>query len=65
MATPCCPKCGNHNFEIQEIKVRDANFRTNAINCSSCGAVIGIQEYFNINVRLCKLAEKLRINLDE
>lgn len=62
---PSCPKCGNHTFEIQEIKVRAANFRTNVINCTSCGAIVGVQEFFNVSNLVYKLADRMNLKLDD
>jgi Fe2+ or Zn2+ uptake regulation protein len=64
MATPKCPKCDSIHFELKEIKIKDANFRHNAIICSSCGSVIAVEEFFNINARMDVMARKLGVKID-
>ena len=64
MATPKCPSCSNTSFELNEITIDKAAYRTYGVCCSHCGAVVGVQEYFNIGVLIKKLAKGLRINLD-
>ena len=65
MATPRCPKCESSSFEIQEVKVKNANYRHHVINCASCGSILAVHEFFNVNARLVRLAEKLRVSLDD
>ena len=65
LQTPICAKCGGAAFEMQEIKVKNAEFRHSVINCSSCGAIVSVSELFNINIRLEKLAQKLGVNFFE
>ena len=64
MATPKCPKCNGARFEMQEVAVKDANFRHLFINCASCGCVVGTHEYFNVVAKLGELAQKLGVKLD-
>ena len=64
MAIPKCPACEGRRFKLTEIKVEGTDHRTYAIHCSSCGAVVGTQEYYNIGTLLTNLAKKLNITLD-
>jgi predicted nucleic-acid-binding Zn-ribbon protein len=64
MATPKCPKCEGTRFEIKPIEVAGANYKHNAVICSSCGAILGIEEYYNIGARIQKLAAALKVRLD-
>ena len=64
MAYSKCPKCDSTSFEMQEAKVSGARFKLMFIQCSRCGAVIGVQDYYNIGNLIYKLAEKLHVNLD-
>ena len=59
MPSPCCPKCGNTSFQMEELKVRDSNFPPSAIVCVMCGCVVGIQERINVTHMLRKIAEKV------
>jgi hypothetical protein len=63
MATSRCPRsdCASSSFEIKELKVRDARFRMNAVQCSSCGAVVGIRDFQNVPELLDVLATKLGV----
>jgi hypothetical protein len=64
MATPKCPCCSHTSFELVEIKIATASYRTHAVCCSSCGAVVGVQEFFNIGALIHKLADKLHVRLE-
>jgi predicted nucleic-acid-binding Zn-ribbon protein len=64
MATPKCPSCSNTSFELNEISINKAAWRTYGVCCSQCGAVVGVQEFFNIGILVKKLAKGLKINLD-
>jgi hypothetical protein len=48
MAVSKCVACGGTFFELQETRVNRSAFRLNFIQCSSCGGVIGVQEFHNI-----------------
>lgn len=64
MATPRCPKCENTSFEMQELKVTRANYRHLCINCSGCGAIVAVHEFFNVSDLIHKLAKRLGVTLD-
>lgn len=64
MAQSTCPKCGGHSFELVENSPSNSKFKFLFIQCSSCGCVVGTQEYYNIGALIHKLAEKLHINID-
>ncbi|MDT5121819.1 MAG: hypothetical protein QOC96_1301 [Acidobacteriota bacterium] len=64
MAYSTCPKCNSHSFEMKEAEPANAMYKVNFVQCSSCGAVVGVMDYFNIGVLLRKLARALNINLD-
>lgn len=63
MATSTCPKCSNHSFEVAEQTPKGSNFKLLFVQCSSCGAVVRVMDYFNIGGLLHTLAKKLNINL--
>lgn len=63
MAKPTCPKCSCTTFEIQEIPIKGARYRHNAINCTACGAIIAVHEFFNVNANLAVIAQKFGIKL--
>ena len=64
MAQSTCPKCTSTAFEIKELTVRESNFRLMAVQCSSCGAVVSVQEYNNIGEAINRLANQLGVTLD-
>ncbi len=61
MARPVCPKCEYPMFEMSEIEPTDSKFKFNAINCSSCGAVLAVVEFHNTGEQLKKIGEKLGV----
>jgi hypothetical protein len=64
MAIPCCPKCGQYIFGIQEIEILNAKFRHNVICCQSCGCVVATEELLSVMYMLGKIAEKLDVQFD-
>jgi hypothetical protein len=65
MAVSKCPRetCNSSRFEVKELQVQGANFRLMAIQCASCGSIVGVQEFFNIGARIEDLAKKMGIKL--
>jgi hypothetical protein len=61
MAVSTCPKCDSTSFEAKEHSPHGSNFKYQFIQCASCGAVVGVMDYFNIGGMLQTLATKLRI----
>ena len=60
MASSSCPKCGNHTFEMQVVEPHGSNYKLNFVQCASCGAVVGVLDYFNVGARLAKQDEALK-----
>ena len=63
MATSTCPKCDSHQFEMKENSPTGSSFKVNFVQCRSCGAVVGVMDYFSVPVMLEKLAAKLGVKL--
>ena len=61
MAMSTCTKCGNTQFEVKEVSPGESNFKFNFIQCTSCGGVIGVLDYFNIGELIHQLAEELKV----
>lgn len=61
MAQSTCIKCGGHSFEAVALKVAKANFKLFAVQCSSCGGVIGLQEYMNTTAMLLAQNKALKL----
>ncbi len=47
MATSSCVKCSGTRFELKELNVSGSKFRLMAVQCASCGGVVGVQEAYN------------------
>ena len=62
MAKSSCPKCSNKTFEMKENDhVQGSKYTLMFIQCSGCGAVVGITDNCNIVLILKKISEKLGI----
>lgn len=61
MASPCCPKCGNTSFEMDELRIRNAKYQHHAIICAMCGCIVGTEEVMSLMYMLKKIAEKLGV----
>ena len=48
MAMSACPKCDGNHFEIKTIEPRGCNYKENLVQCTSCGVVVGVLEYYNV-----------------
>jgi len=64
MATSRCPKCENPRFElVQNRNVKDSEYILIFIQCTKCGSVVGVTDYYNIPALLKIIATKLNIDL--
>jgi len=63
MANPTYVKCGNNVFELQDYSPKGSNFRFNMVQCSQCGAVVGVVDYYNIGQLIHDLAAKLGVKI--
>ena len=63
MAIPTCGKCGGTLFEVVQQEPLRSEFKLMFVQCSSCGNVVGVLDYFNIGQLLHELAEKLGVSL--
>jgi uncharacterized Zn finger protein len=62
MAASTCTKCGNHTFEVKEAEPRDSAYKLLFVQCSSCGGVVGVMDFFNLGAMLQKIQKKLGIS---
>ena len=60
MAYSTCVKCGNRSFEILENSPKGSNYKLMFVQCTSCGGVIGVMEYYNIGAKIEELEIKLK-----
>ena len=52
MASTKCAVCGSRSFDLKHTKVSNSAFKLNFVQCSSCGAAVGVQEFENIGALL-------------
>jgi len=62
MAMSTCVKCGGHSFEIRENEPHDSRFKLMFVQCSSCGGVVGVIDFYNIGAELQLIKKKLGIS---
>ena len=63
MAISTCPKCESTSFEISPLTViKGLEFKMHFIQCSHCGAVVGVQEQNDLDYLLNLVADKLGIS---
>jgi hypothetical protein len=68
MPLPACPRCYKTEFEIAESdELRGGGYRTKVwfVQCSSCGAIVGVIDYFNLTHRIRELEAKVDEILDK
>lgn len=61
MAVSTCTKCGSYAFEMVENTPNGSEFKVMFIQCSSCGGVVGVTDYYNVGGMLETLATKLKV----
>ncbi len=47
-----CLSCNATRFEIKEIELMGAKWRYYAVQCATCGGVVGTVEFFNAGAKL-------------
>ena len=68
MAQTTCPKCGGGAFELQTAEPQGSTFILNFVQCSQCGAPVGVTEYHNIGAvleRVEALIDQIGGRMDE
>ena len=63
MALPSCPKCSGHTFQQSEFSPSRGKFKLTAVHCSTCGAIVGVLDYYNLGNLLVTIGKKLGLNL--
>lgn len=54
MAWSTCPKCDSHRFELTEVEPANSRYKMFFVQCSSCGAPMGVTEYYDTGSTLKK-----------
>lgn len=68
MALSACPNCHKTEFEIAESpQLSGGGYSTKVwfVQCSSCGAVVGVIDYYNLTHRMRELEAKVDQILDK
>ena len=47
-----CPSCKGGQFELKVIEPHDSRFKVSAVQCRSCGVVVGVMDYLNIGTAI-------------
>ena len=63
MATSRCAKCESRRFEMKEAEPETSKYKVMFIQCASCGAVVGVVDYYNVPSLLGKIGRKMGINI--
>ena len=63
MAISNCIKCDNTQFELKEFTPTESNFKLQFVQCSRCGGVFGVIDFYNVPELIYRLADKLEISL--
>lgn len=61
MAKSTCVKCGGSRFEMTENSPANSRYKFMFIQCSSCGGVVGVVDYYHLPSLLHQIQEKLGI----
>lgn len=64
MASSTCVKCGSGSFQMVEKEPYGSRFKYMYHQCSSCGGVVGVTEYFNVGALMKKVMAFFKINDD-
>lgn len=51
--------CDENSFEMVEDSPSGSAFKIMLVQCSSCGAVVGVMDYYNIGAKLDELEKKI------
>jgi transcription initiation factor TFIIIB Brf1 subunit/transcription initiation factor TFIIB len=59
MANSKCPKCESTSFEVVINSPKGSAYKMAFVQCSSCGCVVGIMDYYNIGTKVSDLEKKI------
>lgn len=63
MAISKCIKCDNTRFELKEATPNGSNFTYQFVQCTKCGGVIGVVDFYNIGDLIQRFAEESGISI--
>lgn len=58
-----CPRsdCNGFSFRMETIEPTGSAIKVMAICCSTCGAVVGVTDYWNVGGLVKKIADRLGV----
>jgi len=60
MASSKCPSCNNHSFELKVLTPSDSKYKVNSVQCSNCGAVVGVLEFTSTEYLINQQDQKIK-----
>ncbi len=54
-----CPKCDNTSFKMVENSPSGSKFKVYFVECSKCGAVVGVMDFWNVGSTVKQAEKKL------
>lgn len=63
MATATCIKCSGTSFEVKEHSPKSSNYKLMFVQCTSCGGVVGVTDYFHTATLLERIAKKIGFDI--
>ncbi|QAA81378.1 hypothetical protein EI546_06390 [Aequorivita sp. H23M31] len=63
MAYSKCASCNSTSFESSIETPKNSRYKLQFIKCASCGAVVGVMDYYNIGALVQKLAKKMGFDI--
>ena len=63
MAASKCPKCESTNFELKAGAPKGSKYKVMFIQCSACGSVVGVTDFYNVPSLLEIIAKRMGFKL--
>ncbi|ATW24554.1 hypothetical protein [Candidatus Formimonas warabiya] len=58
--TSTCPRCGRHDFEVVVNEPKNLAAKLLFVQCSFCGAVIGVTDNNNMGLKVAVMEKEIR-----
>lgn len=59
MALSKCPKCNGGFFELKVVEPRGSRYKQNFIQCTACGAPVGVVGFYDTGAQLKEQEEEI------
>lgn len=60
MARSECGYCDNRTFELAEVSPMKSNYKMYFVQCSNCGAPVGVVPFFDLATRMDEVEERVK-----